>query len=95
MVVLLSHAAWYTCQSSNFIIKHLDKRRLQRSITKSHKVRTETYSGAKIAATKHHIKPSLESQPDKIILHVGTNDIGNREATGIAEGIAEIGQPIK
>ena len=77
------------------IIKHLDKRRLQRSITKSHKVRTETYSGANIAAMKHHIKPCLESQPDKIILHVGTNDIDNKEATEIAEGIAEIGQLVK
>ncbi|CAB3986617.1 Hypothetical predicted protein [Paramuricea clavata] len=61
------------------IIKHLNKRRLQRSITKTHKIRTGTYSGAN----------------NKIILHVGTNDIGNKEATEIAEGIAEIGQLIK
>jgi lysophospholipase L1-like esterase len=59
-------------------MKHLDK------------VRTETYSGANIAAMKYHIKPCLESQPDKIILHVGTNDIGNKEATEIAEGTPEI-----
>ena len=78
------------------MIKHLDKRRLQRSITsKSHKVRTETYSGANIAAMKHHIKPCLESKPEKIILHVGTNDLCNKEATEIAEGIIEVGQLIK
>ena len=78
------------------MIKHLDKRRLQRSITsKPHKVRTETYSGANIAAMKHHIKPCLESKPEKIILHVGTNDLCNKEATEIAEGIIEVGQLIK
>ena len=78
------------------MIKHLDKRRLQRSITsKPHKVRMETYSGANIAAMKHHIKPCLESKPEKIILHVGTNNLYNKEATEIAEGIIEVGQLIK
>jgi hypothetical protein len=43
------------------IIKHLHKGRSLRSITKSHKDRTETYSGANIATMKHHIKPCLES----------------------------------
>ena len=65
---------------------------MQRSIAKSHKVRTEIYSSANIAAMIHHVKPCLESQPDKVILHVGTNNIGNKEVTEIAEGIAEIGQ---
>ena len=64
-------------------------------VAKSHKARTETYSGANIAAMKHHIKPCLKSQPDKVILYVGTNDIGNKEVTEIAEGIAEIGELIK
>ena len=78
------------------MIKHLDKRRLQQSITsKPHKVRTETYSGANIAAMKHHRKPCLESKPEKIIPHVGTNDLCNKEATEIAEGIIQVGQQIK
>ena len=37
----------------------------------------------------------MESQPDEVILHVGTNDVDNKEATEIVEGIAEIGQIIK
>ena len=44
---------------------------------------------------KRHLKPCLESKPEKIILHVGTNDLYNKEATEIAEGIIEVGQLIK
>ena len=56
------------------MIKHLDSRRLQRSIkAEVSKVSVETYRGAKTSAIKHHIRPCLEKKPTQIVLHVGTN----------------------
>ena len=37
------------------------------------------FSGAKIADINHHIVPLLERKPGKVILHIGTNDIGVSE----------------
>ncbi|CAB4016717.1 Hypothetical predicted protein, partial [Paramuricea clavata] len=49
------------------IIKHLDSRRLQRSIKgEESKVFAETYRGAKISAIKHHIKPCLDKSLHKL-----------------------------
>ncbi len=45
----------------------------------------ESYSGANCDAMKHHIKPCLAKNPDVVILHVGTNDIVQKNAKGVAE----------
>jgi lysophospholipase L1-like esterase len=73
------------------MIKHLDPRRMQRSVKggKS-KIVSETYRGAKTDAMKHHIKPCLDKKPAQIILHVGTNDIPEKEPSKIVDGIKEI-----
>ena len=71
------------------MIKHLDSRRLQRSIKgEESKVFAETYRGAKISAIKHHIKPCLDKT--QVILHVGTNDLPEKHPNKIVDGIAEI-----
>ncbi len=62
------------------------------------RIRKETYRGAKVDAMKHHVKPCLTSKPDRIILHVGTNDIGStKDEKEIIKGIGDIcdktGQP--
>jgi lysophospholipase L1-like esterase len=74
------------------MIKHLDSRRLQRSIKgEESKVFSETYCrGAKISAIKHHIKPCLDKKPTHVILHVGTNDLPEKHPSKIVDGIAEI-----
>ena len=38
-----------------------------------------SFSGAKIADVNHHIVLLLERKPDEVILHIGTNDIGDSE----------------
>ena len=70
--------------------KHLDSRRLQRSSKTVRRVSTQTYRGATIEDMKHHIRPSLARKPNEIILHVGTNDIANKEPEEIVNGIADI-----
>ena len=42
-------------------------------------VKVHSFSGAKIADMNHHIVPLLERKPDEVILHIGTNDIGDSE----------------
>ena len=73
------------------MIKHLDSRRLQRSIkAEASKVSAETYKGAKTSAMKHHIRPCLEKKPTQIVLHVGTNDLPEKQPSKIVDEIAEI-----
>ena len=42
-------------------------------------VKVQSFSGAKIADMNHHIVPLLERKPDEVILHIGSNDIGDSE----------------
>ena len=42
-------------------------------------MKVHSFSGAKIADMNHHIVPLLERKPDEVILHIGTNDIGDSE----------------
>ncbi|CAB4001237.1 Hypothetical predicted protein [Paramuricea clavata] len=58
------------------MIKHLDCHRLKRSVQNGNKrVHAETYRGTTTDAMQYHIKPCLQRKPDEIILHVGTNDL--------------------
>ena len=44
---------------------------------------------------KNHIKPGLRTNPDNVILHIGTNDIHNKEAPEIANQVADLCAQIK
>ncbi|CAB4038441.1 Scavenger receptor cysteine-rich type 1 M130, partial [Paramuricea clavata] len=78
------------------MIKHLNKGRLRRSVAKKAlKISTESYSGANCDAMKHHIRPCLAKNPDTVILHVGTNDMAQKNAKEIAKGVVEIGNIIQ
>ena len=77
------------------MIKQIDCKRLQRAVngqySRGMKIRKETYRGAKVDAMKHYVKPCLTSKPDRIILHVGTNDIGStKDEKEIVKGIGDI-----
>ncbi len=78
------------------MIKHIDSKRLLRGIKKNGQIsrrtaiRAETYRGAGVDDMKHHIKPCLQRKPKKIILHVGTNDIGSKGAKELVKGINDI-----
>ena len=62
-------------------MKQIDCKRLHRAVNGQYscgmKIRKEIYRGAKVDAMKQYVKPCLTSKPDRIILHVGTNDIGS------------------
>ena len=42
------------------------------------------------SAIKHHIRPCLEKKPTQIVLHVGTNDLPEKQPSKIVDGVAEI-----
>ena len=46
-----------------------------RKLSKSLKVIFKSFPGSKIQDMKHYTKPALQQKPDKVILHVGTNNI--------------------
>jgi hypothetical protein len=59
------------------MIKMLNPSRLRRSIDR--KTIVKTFPGASITDMKHYVKPTLEKNPELIVLHVGTNDIHQKE----------------
>jgi lysophospholipase L1-like esterase len=60
------------------MIKMLNPSRLRRSIGR--KTIVKTFPGASVTdIMKHYVKPTLEKNPELIVLHVGTNDIHQKE----------------
>jgi hypothetical protein len=52
-------------------------------------VAVKSFSGSKIEDMKDYLKPLNRRKPDKIILHIGTNNLKDSSATPqqLAEGI--------
>ena len=77
------------------MIKQIDCKRLQQVVngqySRGMKISKGTHWGAKVDAMKHYVKPCLTSKPDRIILHVGKNDIGStKDEKEIVKGIDDI-----
>ncbi len=54
----------------------------------------KSFAGAKIEDMEDYLKPIVRKTPAEIILHVGTNDLGNLSAYEIAQGIEKLGTQI-
>ena len=63
--------------------------------TENHNIHVETYRGSTTEAMAHHIRPCLVKKPDQIVLHVGTNDIRDKQPEEIVDGIIKIQKIIK
>ena len=59
------------------IINNIDTKGLGRN----HNIKVHSYGGATTRDMVDHIKPSLRSKPDVIIIHAGTNDLTKEEKT--------------
>ena len=70
------------------MIKMLKPSRLRRSIGK--KTIVKTFPGASVADMKHYVKPTLEKNPELIVLHVGTNDIYDKEPEEIVKEVESL-----
>ena len=72
------------------IVKNIEGWRLNKRMKFS--VAVKSISGATTKGVRHHIKGCLEdNSPDSIMLHVGTNNLKNKEsAEGIANDIMDV-----
>ena len=75
------------------MLKNLTQQKISKSTNT--RVRVKSYSGATVRDMKDHIKPGLRSNPDNVILHIGTNDIHNKEVPEIANQVADLCEQIK
>ena len=50
----------------------------------------KSFSGASLQDMRDFIKPILRKNSDKLVLHVGTNDLRYSEPKAVADGIANL-----
>jgi lysophospholipase L1-like esterase len=58
------------------------------------RVTVKSFSGATVDDMKDFIKPVLRKNPDKLILHIGTNDLRNADSKRVADSISNLVQSI-
>lgn len=55
----------------------------------------KSFTGATTTDMKHYVQPTLEKKPDRIILHVGTNDLKTTDSSKVAESITDLARNIE
>ena len=55
-----------------------------------HRVVVKSFAGATTSDMSHYVKPTIAKNPDEILLHVGTNDVGKLQPQVIAENIVDL-----
>ncbi|CAB4009125.1 Scavenger receptor cysteine-rich type 1 M130 [Paramuricea clavata] len=77
-----------TVVAGDSILKHVEGWRL--SNASNHAV-VKSFSGATTSDMEDYLRPVLRKEPNKIILHIGTNDINYQTAQTVAEGVLNLG----
>ena len=73
------------------MLGHIDETRMSRKF----KVKVRPFPGAKTDNMFQYLLPLLEKMPDYVILHVGTNDAMDYEASAIVKKILHVKEFIK
>ena len=74
------------------MIKMIKPHKLSRSI--GEKINIKTFPGATINDMTHYIQPTMKKQPKLVVLHVGTNDVQQKEPEGIVAEMKSLCQGI-
>ena len=78
------------------ILKGIKPRNLRKKLPPKERVYVKSFSGATISQMRHYAKPSMDFNPQLVILHCGTNDLKKpTTAKEIANEIIQLGQSIK
>ncbi|CAB3995139.1 Scavenger receptor cysteine-rich type 1 M130 [Paramuricea clavata] len=77
-----------TVVAGDSILKHVEGWRL--SNTSNHVV-VKSFSGPTTSDMEDYLRPVLRKEPNKIVLHIGTNDINYQTAQTVAEGVLNLG----
>ena len=60
-----------------------------------HRVVVKSFAGATTSDMSHYVKPTLDKEPDHIILHAGTNNIGKLSPNEITDNIINLAREIE
>ena len=75
------------------IIKQMQRWKLGKKV--GHRVVVKAFSGATTSDMKHYLKPTLEKNPQQILLHVGTNDLRDQNPNVIVDNVVELARKIE
>ena len=75
------------------MLKHLKQQKVSKSTYTETLIKS--FSGATTRDMKDYIKPVQRRNPEKVILHIGTNDIPTKEASVILGEEEDISNEIK
>ena len=77
------------------IIQGTKPKKMQKNLANG-KMFLKSFSGATVNQMTHYVKPSLEFNPDIVILHCGTNDLRSDESADvIAQRIIQLANDVK
>ena len=65
------------------LVKNVEGWRMTKSCEKNEKIHVKGFSGATVNDMKHYCKPTVESSPDAVILHIGTNNLRNKNQSEV------------
>ncbi|CAB4011076.1 Scavenger receptor cysteine-rich type 1 M130 [Paramuricea clavata] len=74
------------------MLKQINARRIQQGM--KHKIVVKTFPGAGIKEMNHYVKPTLLTAPNKLILHVGTNDLQRMTPDELLTHVQKLGESI-
>ena len=86
------HAKNVTAVVGDSMVKNLQGWRLS---TEENHVVVKSFAGATTSDMEDYVKPVIGKEPQKLILHVGTNDLKKLPPNRVAEGIANIATQIQ
>lgn len=75
------------------MIKNIQGTKLGEAV--GHRVVVKSFSGATTKAMKDYLKPNLELSPNQVVLHVGTNDLKQKEPRHVADSIVNLARQIE
>ena len=70
------------------MLKALNPSKLRRSTGK--KISVKTFPGATTSDMNHYVKPTLDRNPELLVLHVGTNNVQRKEPQEIANEVESL-----
>ena len=75
------------------IIQNLQGYKLCKEV--QHRVVVKSFRGATTSDMRSYIQPTLENSPERICLHIGTNDLKNKDPREVADAIVDLARTVE
>ena len=73
------------------MLKHVKGYKLS---SKDNKCVVKTFPGARTSCMEHYVVPTLNQQPDAVIIHCGTNDLKTKKPDEVCQNIIDLAKNI-